>query len=223
MVPSVMKCDSCDFKGDVEFWGSYVYNFEGMLAEIPRSTGWCFDCRSTATIEDRPSFSSWRKSRPPVQVEETSAEEWLESLVAPPPKKSLFSRLFGKRELSEKDKQGIAADQERRASDRQRYWEEQQSHEVIGLSIQRSDDRNRCLVCGGTSVKHFNQLGEPEPGTDWPHFRHPECGGALHARRLRIHVSLSLKRRHYSTDGDYLFEEPHDFGKELLKGTGLAR
>ena len=222
MVPSVINCDSCDFKGDNEFWGSYVYNWEGMLAEIPRSTGWCFDCRSTATIEDRPSFSSWRKSRPPVLVEETSPEEWLESLVTPPPKISLFSRLFGKRKLSAKDKQRIADDASKAARERERHWEEQESHEVIGLSIQRSDDRDRCLVCGGTSVKHFNRIDKPEPDTDWPHFRHPECGGALYTRTLRIHVNPSLRQRHYSIDGDYLYEKPYDLGSELLKGTGLA-
>ena len=215
MVPSVIKCDSCGFKGDDEFWGSYVYNLEGMLADIPRSTGWCFDCRSTATIEDRPSFSSWHKSRPPVQVEETPPNEWLESLVAPPQKKSLFSRLFGKRKLTEKDKKRIARD-------RQRTLEEQESDGVLGVSLKRPDKTNRCLICGGTSVKLFNDQSTRDPSTEWPHFRHPECGGALYSKRLRIHVHPSLRRRHYSTDGDYQFEERLDLGKELFKGTGLV-
>lgn len=214
MVPSVIKCDSCGFKGDEEFWGSYVYNFEGMLAKIPRSTGWCFDCRSTATIEDRPSFSSWHKSRPPIQVDEVTPEEWLNEVVAPPKRKSILSRLFGKRRLTEKDRKRIARD-------RQRALEEQESDGVLGASLKRPDKRNRCLICGGTSVKLFNDLGTHDPNTEWPHFQHPECGGALYAKRLRIQVHPNLKRRHYSIDGDSLFEERFDLGKELFKGTGL--
>lgn len=206
MVPSVIKCDECDFRGSNSFWGSYVYNDDGQLADIPRGEGWCRACASTAPVENLATVSpSPNEARDVTLLRELDRNR--------PKAISWLLRLFE-----------TAKSRERKARQaqqvRERLRNEQLSEAVLRKAIRVRDGRNRCLICGSFSVQLFkSSAADHLAESRWPQFRHPDCGGWLYAETLRIHVHPSLMRRHYSIHGELLFEEPFDLAKELFKGT----
>ena len=235
MVPSVFKCSKCDFRGNHSFWDQYVYDVDGKLAEIPRSEGWCRDCASTSIIEDL----SFAKDVPAVDYsDQSNNSEMIASTheigqVDSKPK-SWFARLFEskadrlarqKRE-SERVRQELQALRKRRRSEREQAYSEEYpfADEILQKVSERPRGLNRCLVCGGISVHIFNQQSnESHNDSRWPHFMHPGCGGYLYPENVEVQIHPSLRRKHYSVEGEFLFEEPFDFGRELFKGTPFER
>lgn len=205
MVPRVIRCDSCDFRRSISFWGSYVYDDDGQLADIPRKEGWCRGCASPAIIEDLPALQN-----PPDKAPEVARFRELVQGNAKP--KTWLSRLFEKR-------------RSRRTSEREKHHtheqvkQEQLSKAVLRKVIQVRGGKGRCLVCGSFSVQVFGDSGTGRVAdSKWPHFRHPDCGGFLYAESIRSLVHPTLKRKHYSVNGEFLFEELIEPAEEIFKG-----
>jgi len=192
MIPTVIKCDKCDFSEGDMFWGDYVYDAGEQMVPIPRRTGWCHSCNSIATVEDLPRLSlrDIPKEAPEVKL----FRELTENDRKPD---TWFSRLFKSKKAAER--QTVAREESRRAEERE---------ELFNSIVRMRNGKNRCLRCGSNLVEHFDEQQDSGKSSDnWPRFNHPMCGGNLYTKTLRSHMYVGYIQRIYSPDGDFLCEK----------------
>lgn len=173
-------CDRCEFViGTNVGWGKFSYTLsEGRHLSIDRGLGWCNDCESLTPIE---SFAK------PTRLNEEL--EQLDSRIASLQPKGIFSKLL---------------------------WNQSQSkREVVSLREQRTEIAERlaflsrrmappkCLECGSTAILEI-QFPPSDIRPAKVGWSHPNCGGELWIVDPEVRLSIKLKQRHYSAEGDVI-------------------
>ncbi len=179
-----IKCDKCNFRSSSNrLWGRYVYELpHGEWLTIPRSAGWCYDCKNIQSIET-------------LIIEEAKLANEINSHLNDEDKskkdsfiKSVLS-LFGLfRKYSKENSKSTEFDVE----------------QVRNKFLSLRQDPAKCLICGSSNI-NIIKFPVPVKGEKSPiALSHQNCGGTLYVRESDTSFHCKFASRVYDIQGNYM-------------------